>query len=508
MDAQGLLIAIEGTDSTQETAQFMLLRDQLVADGYQVASFSFPRLDQPSGSFVKDYLDGAYGSPEVVGSYTGAIFYALDRYQSAGAIKQALAEGKVVLVQGYSGANMAQQGSLFKHPEERRGFFIWLDNLEFQMLGIPRPDKSIILRTTSSADIPGLVQVYDDLCQLFPKDFTRIDCERDNLQLSSQTIGKLVRETVEPLLPARQVAPQPQPVDPVSLQFKYYTPPELNTATARLYTQQMDKLTAIYAEMLQKLTSHMGSQAEARQVLRRVLPTSAIIGSQSSPIGSSYINKAPEGVLADIAQKHLVNQLAPLSKGVDLVGVQPRNELELAANILYQQSNLSLRDIRNEVSNWTYEQKAQTLTAFVAEHHSHPSVLEKVTYSWDLLTSFETLIDFASLNTGQGLSWQVLTPRYGYNVPTSIEDAGLSDLFEQGFDTSLSLYSQMQTAGYPSQAQYATLLGHRARWEVSLNGQETIQLQRTRIENPGLAKLVRVMQEKIAEVHPILWERD
>ena len=70
------------------------------------------------------------------------------------------------------------------------------------MLKIPRPDKSIVLRVPADiaqklvdqkgersytnkkrdiheADINHLkrsVEVYDDLCQLFPKDFLRIDC--------------------------------------------------------------------------------------------------------------------------------------------------------------------------------------------------------------------------------------------------------------------------------------------------------------------------------------------
>jgi len=503
MDRPGLFIAIEGTDSRQESDQFSLLCDQLTVEGYDVAAFSFPRLGQPSGHFVEEYLSGNYGSIEAVGPYTGALFYALDRYQAAADIRHALTEGKVVLVQGFSGSSMAHQGSLFKHPEERRGFFIWLDNMEFQMLGIPRPDKNIVLRSSKTADIPGLVRVYDDLCQLFPKDFARIDCERGDQTLEPQIIHKLVRETVEPLLPTspgRSVS-----VD--NLKYKYFTPPELNTAARQLYTQKMDEIGAAYAEMIQKLTLHLQDQAQAIKILKRVLPVSALLERSSEPVGVNFIAKSSGDQLASIAHKHLVSQLAPPSKSVDLVSVQPRNELELVADILYQQSNLSLRDIRAEVSEWSYEQKAAPLETYLDSPNLDPIALDRAVYSLDMLTSFETFSAFVDLKVGQGLAWQQLTPRYGYKMPDSIDEAGLSDLFEYCFDTSVALYSKLQEAGFAPQAQYATLIGHRVRWEINCSLREVLALQKLELDNPGLRKLAGVIKEKIAEVHPILGAR-
>lgn len=510
MDHPGLLIAIEGTDWAQEGTQFGLLRDQLVNDGYDVETFIFPHIDKPSGHFVKEYLSGSYGPPEVIGPYSGAILFALDRYQFAQDIKQSLAEGKVVLTRGFVGSNMAHQGSLFKHPEERRGFFIWLDNLEFQMMGIPRPDKNLVLRSPTTADSPGLVEVYDDLCQLFPKDFTRIDCSRGNQLLDDKTIHKLVRETVEPLLPARSVAPKTTTKvsnETKLLKFRYFTPPGLNRATQKFYAQKMDGLANTYSQMSQKLTEHFGDADKAARALRRVLPLAAIQESTGQPLGAKFVNNQTENTLAAVAQKHLTSHLAPLSKSVDLVGVQPRNELDLIPDILYQQSNLSMRDIEAEIDNWSYEQKATILEAYQSETPSDASVLEKITYSWDLLTSFETLVEFVALQAGRGLDWQQLTPRYGYKMPSIIEDADLSDLFEQCFDTSLELYSDLQTAGYAGEAQYATLAGHRVRWGVSISAREIKALQKVELRSAGVRKLVAVITERISEVHPILFSK-
>jgi thymidylate kinase len=45
------------------------------------------------------------------------------------------------------------------------------------------------------------VEVYDDLCNLFPRDFSRIDCVRSGKLLSIETINDLLWETIQPMLP-------------------------------------------------------------------------------------------------------------------------------------------------------------------------------------------------------------------------------------------------------------------------------------------------------------------
>jgi thymidylate synthase ThyX len=107
------------------------------------------------------------------------------------------------------------------------------------------------------------------------------------------------------------------------------------------------------------------------------------------------------------------------------------------------------------------------------------------------------------------LAWQPLTPRFGYEIPKLVEEAGLSEAFESCFDLSLKLYSVLQSAGYSLEAQYATLLGHKMRWKVTFNAREAFQLIELRTApqgHPGYRKLVKEMYDKLAEVHPILAE--
>jgi thymidylate kinase/thymidylate synthase ThyX len=227
MSEQGVFLVIEGTDGSGKGTQFKLLEERLRQAGHDVVTCDFPQYDEPSSYFVREYLNGKYGTAEEVGPYTGSLFYALDRYQAAPRIREALQAGKVVLANRFTGSNMAHQGTKFTHAEERRGYFIWLDNLEFQMLGIPRPDKSVVLRVPAEtaqklvdqkdkrsytdkkrdiheADLGHMqkaVQVYDDLCQLFPKDFLRLDCVRGDKLMSVEQVQSMLWKTIQPLLP-------------------------------------------------------------------------------------------------------------------------------------------------------------------------------------------------------------------------------------------------------------------------------------------------------------------
>ena len=223
----GTFIVIEGTDGSGKGTQFALLRDRLTEAGYDVAAFDFPQYDQPSSYFVREYLNGKYGTADEVGPYTGSLFYALDRFEAAGKIRQALAEGKVVVANRFVGSNMAHQGTKFQNAEERRGYFIWLDNLEFEMLRIPRPNASFVLRVEAEiaqglvdqkakrdytdkkrdiheADLSHLqraVNVYDEMCELFPRDFVRLDCVRSGKLMEVEAVQDLLWQKISPMLP-------------------------------------------------------------------------------------------------------------------------------------------------------------------------------------------------------------------------------------------------------------------------------------------------------------------
>lgn len=225
----GLFIVLEGADGSGKGTQFRLLKERLQAVGYNVEVFDFPRYDQPSSYFVAKYLNGAYGPALAISPYTASLFFALDRYEAGKDIKAALEAGRVVLANRYVGSNMAHQGAKFEDPIEQRGFFVWEDSLEFELLGIPRPDVNLFLRvpaeisyelikqkharsyTDKSHDehekdvnyLRRSVATYDLLCELFPKDFKAIECTYEGKLKSITDINNQIWTEIKPQLPLK-----------------------------------------------------------------------------------------------------------------------------------------------------------------------------------------------------------------------------------------------------------------------------------------------------------------
>jgi hypothetical protein len=134
--------------------------------------------------------------------------------------------------------------------------------------------------------------------------------------------------------------------------------------------------------------------------------------------------------------------------------------------------------------------------------------LEKIHYSWDIVSSYGTFRDLEQYQLVDSPEWQELTPRFGYDVPQMIEAADLLDAFESAFDTSLKLYSLMQEAGHYLEAQYATLLGHRMRWKMTYTAREAFHIHESGTDNThaDTQKLVASLHDKLSEEHPLLGE--
>ena len=89
--------------------------------------------------------------------------------------------------------------------------------------------------------------------------------------------------------------------------------------------------------------------------------------------------------------------------------------------MLYEHSNLSLRELNKAVSNWDYEQKEVVFKSYVGERlnrrHKPGRAIEKAHYSWDIVCDYGIFRDLQRHRMVDDLEWQQLTPRYGYDVP-------------------------------------------------------------------------------------------
>jgi thymidylate synthase ThyX len=216
--------------------------------------------------------------------------------------------------------------------------------------------------------------------------------------------------------------------------------------------------------------------------------------------------------------KKLATDMLPTShatetKSVDLVNYWPANELDLVPDMLYDQSNMSVRELREAVNTWDYAEKEKVFKAYMGERlnrrHKPGRALEKAHYSWDIVCDYGIFRDLQRHRMVDDLAWQQLTPRYGYEIPELVEEAGLTEQFQKCFDKSLELHSILIAAGLENEAQYSTLLGHKMRWKITYNARQAFhfhELRTTPQGHPGYRKLVKEMHDKLTEVHPILGE--
>ena len=147
---RGKLIVIDGTDGTGKTTQAALLVKRLKQERHRIAIADFPRYGLPSAYFIEQYLNGRYGPAGAIDPYAASLFYALDRFDSKNTLKKQLTGGQIIISNRYVTSNMGHQGGKIRSLLARRRYFHWLDWLEHDLLGLPRPDLTIILHVPAA----------------------------------------------------------------------------------------------------------------------------------------------------------------------------------------------------------------------------------------------------------------------------------------------------------------------------------------------------------------------
>lgn len=144
--AEGKLIVLDGIDGCGKTTQFGLLTEKLREMNVPVKPVSFPEYDKPSAALVKMYLGGDFSSvPGGVNSYAASSFYAVDRFASYKLYwEEAYKKGSLILASRYTTSNAIHQ--MGKLPKEQwDGYLNWLEDYEYDKLGLPKPDCVIFL---------------------------------------------------------------------------------------------------------------------------------------------------------------------------------------------------------------------------------------------------------------------------------------------------------------------------------------------------------------------------
>ena len=143
---KGKLIVIDGGDNVGKATQTELLMRRLMKEDYQVGILDFPRYEQNTfGKLLKECLEGERGDFLSLDPRIAATLYAVDRFEAKETITEWLKEGRIIVLDRYVSANMLHQGAKIPNEVERESFFQWLEHVEYEIFGIPKPDLVVYL---------------------------------------------------------------------------------------------------------------------------------------------------------------------------------------------------------------------------------------------------------------------------------------------------------------------------------------------------------------------------
>lgn len=219
---QGKIIVVEGTDCSGKETQSKLLEKRLNSIGKKCVRFDFPNYESPTGRII----GGAYlGRPEIGPSFfkEGAVnvephvvclYYAADRKYAMPEIEKYLNDDYYVILDRYTTSNLAHQGSKIHDKDERFNMYQWIDKLEYWLLGLPKPDKTIFLhvplentlelrKNRKSIDehekspeyLKRAEESYLELSELYNWD--KIECIRNNKLRSVEDINNEIMKIIE-----------------------------------------------------------------------------------------------------------------------------------------------------------------------------------------------------------------------------------------------------------------------------------------------------------------------
>lgn len=227
MENRGLFIAIEGGDGSGKGTQTELLYQHYSKTlDREVLKLSFPRYGEDSAYYAGRYLDGGYGEdPNAIPADLASLAYAIDRFAAGPDIRNHLEKpNSIVIADRYVASNLAHQGAKLKDTDERKAYYKRMMQTEYDILGIPKPSKNIVLLVPTDiaqaniskksarnytirthdiheADANHLDRAkanYEELCRLYPDEFTAINClDSDGKMRSIDDIQQEIRNLIQ-----------------------------------------------------------------------------------------------------------------------------------------------------------------------------------------------------------------------------------------------------------------------------------------------------------------------
>lgn len=145
MKKRGQLIVIEGTDGSGKATQAKLLVRALRRKGKRIHAIAFPQYGKKSAAPVEAFLNGEFGPPWKLGPYRSATLFAVDRVAARQQLLEWRRHGETIVADRYVASGLAYDGAAISSPVARRKFWQWSQDFQYRVLGLPKPDMTIVL---------------------------------------------------------------------------------------------------------------------------------------------------------------------------------------------------------------------------------------------------------------------------------------------------------------------------------------------------------------------------
>lgn len=230
MAKKGKFIVIDGTDGSGKATQVELLAKALTNEGYKVKVADFPEYEENFfGKFIGHCLSEQYYNWLNVHPKIASVVYAADRFESKEKLEKWLKAGNIVISNRYVSANQIHQGGKIANPKKREVFIKWLDEMEYKVFKIPKPDLTLYLslpidivleliakressqmkrkylrkhKDVHENDVNFLINSRKSAMWLVNKipNFSKIDCAKKKEILSREEIHQMIYKEVKKIL--------------------------------------------------------------------------------------------------------------------------------------------------------------------------------------------------------------------------------------------------------------------------------------------------------------------
>ncbi len=539
---RGKYIVIEGAEGVGKTTQVKKLAEAL--RGIEIPVKVFREPDGESDITLQTIRKITQDPSYPMNSRTEVLLYNAARSQSLKKIKQAKADGFVCLVDRSYLSTLAVQyygrGDITDY--ERLN-----DIIEFAV-GDMQPDLMVVLDApvdvlTARKAQTGETERFDQLNSEF---LERIrsgylwEARQRNLPIvyaqgSADDVFKELWGLITPILALRgnhatpskpmsvadiiqdiktnEVSDAAESTEPDALSYEqiptpvtFFVPPELNEDERAVYTGKLSQIIDGYAAMVKQLTAYLlGENAADMPSVATAIAERYLRACQPfAVLGERQLRPNIDDTVKALSDKLLPRNYSSVSEPVRLVGRTPRNELDSIGVVLYEHSDVSMSDIRALLEVLPYEAKSRLLNSDLGSEQAD-TLLRTVSYEWDMISSFTVYEAFTRLTGCEQAVLQAPSPRLGFDTPSIIDDAGLTDAYAACFDTSLELYSTLQASQQNRAAECAVLLGHQMRWSVTVTAEQLAKLAVVNDTFPEeIRAFVSTIFDVLASAHPLI----